>query len=100
MTADLNKRAAAHLWENPPAGHSQANGGGEFSTGGCRVPVSMAAKDWKVTPRRIRFLLNAGRLEGHRGPNGCWLVSYPYRFTFGARGTGLKRFQRAERGAE
>jgi hypothetical protein len=61
------------------------------------VPVAMAAKDWKVTPRRIRFLLNAGRLEGLQQANGYWVVSYPYRFTFGARGMGLKRFQGQER---
>ena len=63
------------------------------------VPVSMAAKDWKVTPRRIRYLLSQGRLEGRQAINGVWLVSYPYRFTFGARGAGLKRFQTTERGA-
>ena len=57
------------------------------------VPVSMAAHDWKVTARRIRFLLAAGRLEGLQGANGYWMVPYPYRFTFGARGAGLKRFQ-------
>jgi len=44
------------------------------STECCSVPVAMAAKDWKVTPRRIRFLLNEGRLEGHRGLNAYWLV--------------------------
>lgn len=50
------------------------------------VPVALAAKDWKVTPRRIRHLLIAGRLEGRQEANGYWLVSYPYRFTFGSRG--------------
>ena len=38
------------------------------------VPVSMAAKDWKVTPRRIRYLLSQGRLEGRQAINGVWLV--------------------------
>jgi len=28
------------------------------------VPVAMAAKDWNVSPRRIRFLLATKRLEG------------------------------------
>jgi hypothetical protein len=57
------------------------------------VPVAMAAKDWKVTPRRIRHLLTTGRLEGRQQVNGYWEVTYPYRYTFGARGCGLKRFQ-------
>lgn len=39
------------------------------------MPVSMAAKDWKVTSRRIRHLLNGGRLEGRRQANGYWEVS-------------------------
>jgi hypothetical protein len=60
------------------------------------VPVSMAARDWKVTPRRIRMLLSGGRLEGRQGPNGYWEVPYPYRFTFGSRGACLKRFRGQE----
>ena len=40
------------------------------------VPVALAAKDWKVTPRRIRHLLIAWRLEGRQEANGYWLVSY------------------------
>ncbi len=66
------------------------------------VPVALAAKDWNVSPRRIRFLLASKRLEGLQGANGYWMVSYPYRYTFGARGTCLKRFKRhlPDRGAE
>ena len=64
------------------------------------VPVSLAAKDWKVTPRRIRFLLADGRLQGRRLENGYWEVSYPYQFTFGSRGACLKRFQQSERRKE
>jgi hypothetical protein len=41
------------------------------------VPVSMAAHDWKVTPRRIRHLLSTGRLEGRQGVNGYWEVGLP-----------------------
>lgn len=33
------------------------------------VPVAMAAKDWKVTSGRIRYLLREGRLEGRQGAN-------------------------------
>jgi len=64
------------------------------------VPVSIAAKDWKVTPRRIRHLLTGGRLEGQQGVNGVWMVSYPYCFTFGSRGACLKRFKKSEQEAE
>ena len=75
---------------NPPSCRSSVS---TESASRTFVPVSMAARDWKVTPRRIRFLLGSGRLEGLQGANGYWMVSYPYRFTFGARGAGLKRFQ-------
>lgn len=58
------------------------------------VPVSFAAKDWNVTPRRIRALLAAGRLAGRLQPNGYWEVLFPYSFIFGTRGPSLKRQQR------
>lgn len=62
------------------------------------VPVSFAAKDWNVTPRRIRSLLTATRLEGRRQVNGYWEVTYPYRFIIGTRGPALKRSQAPKRG--
>jgi len=62
--------------------------------GGHFVPVSFVAKDWNVTPRRIRALLAAGRLAGRLQENGYWEVRFPYSFTFGTRGPGLKRQQR------
>ena len=65
--------------------------------GGHFVPVSFAAKDWSVTPRRIRALLSGGRLAGRLQDNGYWEVRYPYAFTFGTRGPGLKRQQKRER---
>jgi hypothetical protein len=68
------------------------------------VPVSFVAKDWKVTPRRIRFLLTSGRLAGRVLENGCWEVLYPYFLSLGTRGPALKQQQRvaakAERRAE
>lgn len=64
------------------------------------VPVSFVAKDWKVSPRRIRALLAGCRLEGIRRENGYWEVAYPYRFTFGQRGPALKRQQKPERRTE
>lgn len=69
-----------------------AIGGGHF------VPVSFVAKAWAVTPRRIRSLLAAERLEGRRGDNGYWEVAYPYRFIIGTRGPALRRSQPAKRG--
>ena len=62
------------------------------------VPVSFVAKDWNVTPRRIRALLVATRLEGRRQDNGYWEVAYPYRFIIGTRGPALKRSQAPKRG--
>jgi hypothetical protein len=61
------------------------------------VPVHLAAKDWNVTPRRIRALLTAKRLQGIRRANGYWEVAYPYQFTFGLRGPALKRTQKPAR---
>lgn len=62
--------------------------------GGNFVPVLFAAKDWKVSPRRIRALLSEGRLLGRLLENGYWEVRFPYQFTMGTRGPGLKRHQR------
>lgn len=64
------------------------------------LPVSLVAKDWRVSPRRIRALLAAGRLAGQVQANGYWEVRYPYSFTFGTRGPGLKRQLKPERRAE
>ena len=54
------------------------------------VPVAMAAKDWQVTPRRIRFLLTTGRLEGLQQANGYWLVRLPLPLHFRGKGDGFK----------
>lgn len=61
------------------------------------VPVSFVAKDWKVSSRRIRALLRAGRLLGQLQPNGYWDVRYPYIFTMGTRGPALKRNQKPDK---
>lgn len=62
------------------------------------VPVSFVAKDWNVTPRRIRALLAAQRLQGRREANGYWEVAYPYQITIGTRGPDLKRQRKPKRG--
>lgn len=50
------------------------------------LPVAMVAKEWQVTPRRVRALLFEGRLKGRQLENGYWEVAYPYTITEGTRG--------------
>lgn len=64
------------------------------------VPVSFVANDWKVSARRVRFLLSEGRLDGRRNESGYWEVAYPYRVTEGTRGPASRRHKRTERRAE
>jgi hypothetical protein len=78
--------------EPAPKGSKLVIAGGMY--GGHYVPVSFVAKDWNVTPRRIRALLAAGRLLGRLQENGYWEVRFPYSFTFGTRGPSLKRQHR------
>lgn len=68
-----------------------------LNTSAAYVPVSFVAKDWNVTPRRIRALLAEGRLAGRLQDNGYWEVQFPYSFTFGTRGPSLKRQQRPKK---
>lgn len=58
------------------------------------LPVSHVAKDWQVTPRRIRALLDTGRLAGRRQANGYWEVRYPYYLSLGTRGPSLRHQNR------
>jgi hypothetical protein len=84
----------ASFGEPAPKGAKRAviaEGGGRMVN---FVPVSFVAKDWNVTPRRIRALLSAGRLDGRVQVNGYWEVRYPYSFVFGTRGPSLKRQQK------
>jgi hypothetical protein len=55
------------------------------------LPVSMVAKEWAVSPRRVRALLLAGRLAGQQQENGYWEVCYPYTVTEGRRGPQMRR---------
>jgi hypothetical protein len=55
------------------------------------LPVSMVARDWAVSPRRVRALLLAGRLAGRQQENGYWEVLYPYTVTEGRRGPQMRR---------
>lgn len=57
---------------------------------GSLVPVGHVAKHLGVSSRRVRFLLNAGRLLGRKLENGYWEVVYPYQFTVGQRGPAIQ----------
>ena len=93
--AESARQEAARL---PACAKFRTNAGGFF--GNYYVPVSFVAKDWKVTPRRIRALLVAGRLSGRVQENGYWEVIYPYNVTLRRCGPPPKREQKAERRAE
>jgi len=58
------------------------------------VPVVFVARDWGVTPRRIRALLAEGRLSGEQLGNGCWQVRFPYLYAEGLRGPVPRRHLR------
>ena len=49
------------------------------------VPVSSVALQWGISPRRVRQMLEQGRLDGQQRENGYWEVFYPFRYQFGTR---------------
>ena len=55
------------------------------------VPVSAVARDWGISARRVRKMLEEGRLQGRQLENGYWEVTYPYCYIFGTRGPQIKR---------
>lgn len=63
----------------------------DFKGARVMLPVSMVAKEWGVTSRRIRALLSSGRLLGLQQENGYWEVLYPYSVIEGRRGPIMKR---------
>ncbi len=75
--------SAAELSPPPSSVGSPVLLGGVF---GRYVPVSFVAKHWGVSSRRVRTLLDAGRLYGKKRENGFWEVFYPYQFSVGTRG--------------
>ncbi|MGA8864701.1 MAG: hypothetical protein WBM09_13475 [Gallionella sp.] len=89
----LDEQSAAKTEFRKPSAVVDPSTGCTISLGNF-VPVAFVARDWNVTPRRIRVLLAAGRLLGRCQPNGYWEVRFPYSFTFGTRGPSLKRQQR------
>ena len=69
-----------------PADHWAAIGFGRMV-----VPVSSVASQWGISPRRVRQMLEQGRLEGRQRDNGYWEVFYPFRYQFGTRGPKIKQ---------
>ncbi|MGO8755572.1 MAG: hypothetical protein ACLQHK_10125 [Gallionellaceae bacterium] len=55
------------------------------------LPVTLVAKDWDVSARRVRTLLDEGRLHGRRLENGYWEVLFPYNIRLGTRGPASRR---------
>ena len=84
------KRLPRQSAYTPPAGAKSADGL-PVGFGRSFVPVSSVAKDWRISPRRVRMMLTEGRLDGRQLENGYWEVSYPYRYVFGTRGPAIKR---------
>lgn len=55
------------------------------------VPVSSVAREWGISSRRVRKMLEEGRLMGRQLENGYWEVFYPYQYILGTRGPALTR---------
>lgn len=55
------------------------------------VSVSVVARDWNISARRVRVMLAQGRLPGRQLDNGYWEVFYPYSYVFGTRGPSIRR---------
>ena len=77
-----------------PPGGKTALAGGIRGFHQCVISVSHVARDWNITPRRVRVMLSEGRLNGRQLPNGVWEVFFPYSYVFGTRGPTLKRQQK------
>jgi len=95
--AKAHRRLPYQSMCTPPEGAKPAQPG--MPLGLCRsvVPVSVVAREWGISARRVRVMLTEGRLDGRLLPNGYWEVFYPYKYIFGTRGPGLKRQQKQER---
>lgn len=79
----------------PPPDAKPAVPGMPLGFGRSVVPVASVAREWGISPRRVRNMLAEGRLMGRRLENGYWEVYYPYSYILGTRGPGLKRQQRS-----
>jgi hypothetical protein len=51
-----------------------------------QVKPSQVAKRLSISERRVRQLLNSGRMSGTKLDNGRWLVDWPLQISSGTRG--------------
>jgi hypothetical protein len=91
------KRLANQSMTTPPEGAKPEIPGFPLGFGRSVVPVSSVAREWGISPRRVRVMLAEGRLAGRMLDNGYWEVFYPYQYVFGTRGPAMKRQQKQER---
>lgn len=86
-----HKRLANQSTHQQPSGAKPATESGVLGWGPSVVPVSSVARDWGISARRVRVMLEEGRLKGRQRENGYWEVFFPYSYIFGTRGPTLKR---------
>lgn len=86
------KRLPRQSCKSPPAG-AQPLDGWPLGFSSSAVPVSAVARHWNISARRVRLMLEQGRLAGRQMDNGYWQVYYPYRYVFGTRGPTIKHLQ-------
>lgn len=89
--AGNHKRLPQQSLTAPPPGARSADGIMPLGWGRAVVPVSSVARDWGISARRVRVMLQEGRLEGRQQENGYWEVYFPYRYVLGTRGPQLTR---------
>lgn len=59
------------------------------------VNVDMASKAFRISTRRVRQMLQDGKLKGVKVGN-CWLIDYPFQIVMGRRGPmlGYQRYEK------
>ena len=86
-----HKRLPRQSCTTPPEGAKPVISGEPLGWSRSVVSVSIVARDWGISPRRVRVMLTEGRLNGRQLENGYWEVYYPYSYVFGTRGPAIKR---------
>ena len=85
------KRLAGQSPYKQPQGAKPETEGLPLGFGRSVVSVSVVARDWNISARRVRVMLAQGRLSGRQLDNGYWEVIYPYSYVFGTRGPSIRR---------
>lgn len=85
------KRLAGQSMYKQPQGAKPEMEGFPLGFGRSVVSVSVVARDWNISARRVRVMLVQGRLPGRQLDNGYWEVFYPYSYVFGTRGPSIRR---------